>query len=90
PSNVPGEGLTKASDYEVYVRDRSPQARFTGRNYVLPRTGQAGVPLVSVNAPKLDVEVLRIGDRNLLPSLRSEEFLNQLSGSTARTIAEQK
>ena len=85
-----GESLLKAADYEIYVRDRAPQVRFTGRNYVLPRTGQAGVPLVSVNAAKLDVEVLRIGDRGLLPTLRSEDFLGQLSGSTARTIASEK
>ncbi|WP_298967050.1 alpha-2-macroglobulin [uncultured Methylobacterium sp.] len=85
-----GEVLLKSADYEIYVRDRAPQVRFTGRNYVLPRTGQAGVPLVSVNAPKLDVEVLRIGDRGLLPALRSEDFLSQLSGSTARTIAQEK
>ncbi|KQO85005.1 alpha-2-macroglobulin [Methylobacterium sp. Leaf90] len=89
PSSV-GENLLKSADYEVYVRDRSPQVRFTGRNYVLPRTGQAGVPLVSVNADKLDVEVLRIGDRGLLPALRSEDFLSQLSGSTAKSIADQK
>ena len=89
PSSV-GETLLKAADYEIYVRDRAPQVRFTGRNYVLPRTGQAGVPLLSVNAPKLDVEVLRIGDRGLLPALRSEEFLSQLTGATAQTIAEQK
>ncbi|GJD84714.1 alpha-2-macroglobulin family protein [Methylobacterium haplocladii] len=89
PSSV-GETLLKSADYEVYVRDRSPQVRFTGRNYVLPRTGQSGVPLVSVNAAKIDVEVLRIGDRALLPALRSEEFLGQLSGSTAKTIADEK
>ncbi len=89
PSAV-GESLLKAADYEIYVRDRAPQARFTGRNYVLPRTGQAGVPLLSVNAPKLEVEVLRIGDRGLLPALRSEEFLSQLSGASAQAIAEQK
>ncbi len=89
PSSV-GETLLKAADYEIYVRDRAPQARFTGRNYVLPRTGQAGIPIVAVNAPKLDVEVLRIGDRGLLPTLRSEDFLGQLSGSTAKGIAAQK
>ncbi|WP_342108805.1 alpha-2-macroglobulin [Methylobacterium sp. SI9] len=89
PSAV-GESLLKSADYEIYVRDRTPQVRATGRNYVLPRTGQAGVPLVSVNAPKLDVEVLRIGDRGLLPTLRSEDFLGQLSGATARTIAAEK
>ncbi|SFL47638.1 alpha-2-macroglobulin family protein [Methylobacterium pseudosasicola] len=89
PSTV-GESLLKSADYEIYVRDRAPQVRFTGRNYVLPRTGQAGVPLISVNAPKLDVEVLRIGDRGLLPTLRSEDFLGQLSGATARSIAAEK
>ncbi len=89
PSSV-GESLRKAADYDLYVRDRSPQARFTGRNYVLPRTGQAGVPLVSVNAPKLDVEVVRIGDRGLLPALRADEFLSQLSGSGLRTIARER
>ncbi|SDN01333.1 hypothetical protein SAMN05216360_10570 [Methylobacterium phyllostachyos] len=89
PSSV-GESLLKSADYEIYVRDRAPQVRFTGRNYVLPRTGQAGMPLVSVNAPKLDVELLRIGDRGLLPALRSEDFLGQLSGLNARTIASEK
>ncbi|WP_288584792.1 MG2 domain-containing protein, partial [uncultured Methylobacterium sp.] len=89
PSSV-GESLRKAADYDLYVRDRSPQARFTGRNYVLPRTGQAGVPLISVNAPKLDVEVVRIGDRGLLPALRTDEFLSQLSGSGLRTIVRER
>ncbi len=48
------------------------------------------MPLVSVNAPKLDVEVVRIGDRGLLPALRSDEFLSQLSGSGLRTIARER
>ncbi len=42
------------------------------------RTGQAGVPLVSVNAAKLDVEVLRVGDRGLLPACARRSFLSQL------------
>lgn len=89
PSAV-GEKLLKSADYDVYVRDRSAQVRFSGRNYVLPRTGQAGIPVTTVNAAKLDVEVLRVGDRSLLPTLRSEDFLSQLSGSTTRTIAQEK
>ena len=51
PSSV-GESLLKSADYEIYVRDRAPQARFTGRNYVLPSTGQEGIPVVSVNTPR--------------------------------------
>jgi uncharacterized protein YfaS (alpha-2-macroglobulin family) len=89
PSAV-GESLIKAVDYEVYVRDRAPQARFTGRNYVLPSTGQEGIPVVSVNTYKVDVEVYRIGDRNLLPTVRSYDFLGQLTRYSAAEIARDK
>jgi len=48
PSTVK-ETLPKSADFNIYVRDRKPFVRFTGRAYVLPRTGQRGIPLVSVN-----------------------------------------
>jgi len=85
PSDV-GENLLKTADYEIYVRDRSPQARFPGRNYVLPRVGQEGIPVLSVNADRLKVAVGRIGDRSLLPAVRSENFLGQLDTSEMRKI----
>ena len=89
PSSV-GEALLHSADYEIYVRDRAPQARFTGRNYVLPSTGQEGIPVVSVNTAKVDVEVYRIGDRNLLPTLRSSDFLGQITRYSAAEIARDK
>jgi uncharacterized protein YfaS (alpha-2-macroglobulin family) len=89
PSSV-GENLLKSADYEIYVRDRSPQVRFTGRNYVLPRVGQEGIPVVSVNTQRVDVEISRIGDRNLLPTVRSEDFLAQLEAYRARQIGNEK
>ena len=84
------ERLLNSADYEIYVRDRAPQARFTGRNYVLPSTGQEGIPVVSVNTAKVDVEVYRIGDRNLLPTLRSSDFLGQITRYSAAEIARDK
>ncbi|KUL92860.1 alpha-2-macroglobulin [Bosea sp. WAO] len=90
PSALPDEKLLKSADYEVYVRDRAPSVRFTGKNYVLPRTGQQGVPVVSVNADKLDLEVMRIGDRNLINSVHSEDFLSQLGSYSAGQIAADK
>ena len=78
PSST-GEALLKSADYELYVRDRSPHVHFTGKNYVLPRVGQEGIPVVSVNTRKIGIEIVRIGDRNLLPTIRSEDFLAQLS-----------
>ena len=64
PSSV-GENLLKDADYEIYVKDRSPQAHFAGRAYVLPRLGQLGAPLTTVNTSKVSVDVYRVGDRNL-------------------------
>lgn len=90
PSAIPDEILLKSADYEIYVRDRTPSVRFTGKNYVLPRTGQQGVPVVSVNADKLDLEVMRIGDRNLINSVHSEDFLTQLGSYSANQIASDK
>ena len=48
PSTV-HEALAKSADFTIYVRDRKPFVRFTGKAYVLPRTGQRGIPVVSVN-----------------------------------------
>ncbi|MFZ5270569.1 hypothetical protein ACOY8A_23675, partial [Enterobacter roggenkampii] len=50
PSTVK-ETLPKSAEFNIYVRDRKPFVRFTGRAYVLPRTGQRGIPVVSVNTP---------------------------------------
>lgn len=61
------------------MRDRAPQVRFVDRTYVLPKVGAAGIPVVSVNAAKVDIKVLRIGDRNIAPTVRSDDFLSQLA-----------
>ena len=89
PSSV-GEALLKAADYEIYVRDRSPQVRFTGKNYVLPRVGQEGIPVVSVNTQKVAIDILRIGDRSLLPTVRSEDFLSQLGAYKLKDLVNEK
>ena len=86
PSAV-GESLLKSADYEVYVRDRSPQAHFAGRAYVLPRQGQKGAPLVTVNTAKVSIDVYRVGDRNLLATVSRDDFLKPIDSSRAEEIA---
>jgi alpha-2-macroglobulin len=88
PSSV-GETLLKSADYEIYIRDRSPQVRFSGKNYVLPSIGQEGIPVISVNATKINVVINRIGDRSLLATVRSDDFLNQISAYRAGQISDQ-
>jgi alpha-2-macroglobulin len=88
PSAV-GEALLKSADYEIYVRDRSPQAHFAGRAYVLPRQGQKGAPLVTVNTAKVSIDVYRVGDRNLVATVNRDDFLKPIDSSRAEEIASQ-
>ena len=86
PSAI-GETLLKPVDLSVYVRDRSPSARFTGRNYVLPRTGQKGLPVVTVNTRELDIQLYRIGDRRLAHEVLDGAFgESRLAGYRAEEI----
>src|SRR5258708_572805 len=78
PSTVK-ESLPKSAEFNIYVRDRKPFVRFTGRAYVLPRSGQRGIPLVSVNTPSVSVQVFRIGDRNLINTVIGNDFQRALS-----------
>lgn len=76
--SVVKESLTNSADFNIYVRDRSPFARFVGKAYVLPRTGQRGIPVVSVNTPSIKVAIYRIGDRNLLDTITRQDFQTNL------------
>jgi hypothetical protein len=87
PSTV-GESLLRDANYDIHVRDRSAQARFTGKNYVLPRVGQEGLPVVTVNASRVAIDLYRIGERGLAPTLRGEDFLKQISGYRADKLAQ--
>src|SRR5947208_3024515 len=78
PSTVK-ESLPKSAEFNVYVRDRKPFVRFTSRAYVLPKTGQPGIPLVSVNTPAGTINVFRIGDRNLINTVIGGDFQRTLS-----------
>src|SRR5579871_176675 len=89
PSTVK-EGLPKSAEFNIYVRDRKPFVRFTGRAYVLPRTGQRGIPLVSVNTPAVSVDVFRIGDRNLINTVIDSDFQQQINRYSLSSLGEER
>src|SRR5207237_249800 len=89
PSTVK-ESLPKSAEFNVYVRDRKPFVRFTGRAYVLPRTGQRGIPLVSVNTPAVNINVFRIGDRNLINTVVDSDFQKTLSSYQLNDLGDEK
>ena len=89
PSTV-RESLPKSAEFNIYVRDRKPFVRFTGRAYVLPRAGQRGIPLVSVNTPAVLVNVFRIGDRNLINTVIDSDFQKSLSSYQLSNLGDER
>ncbi len=83
------ETLAKSAEFNIYVRDRKPFVHFTGRAYVLPRTGQNGIPLVSVNTPGVKIKIYRIGDRNLINTVLGGDFQGSLSSYSASTLGDE-
>ncbi len=59
-----GERLAKAETFPVELRDKPSLVRF-GNGLVLPRDSADGVPITTVNVARLDVKVIRVGDRLL-------------------------
>jgi uncharacterized protein YfaS (alpha-2-macroglobulin family) len=82
--------LPKAVELTVYIRDRSPLVRLAGRNYVLPRVGQQGIPIVSVNTKLVKASIYRIGDRRLAAEVLDGDFERQLQSYDLKRIADQK
>ncbi|VAW11093.1 PAN domain protein [hydrothermal vent metagenome] len=82
-----GEVLEKPVELTVYVRDRAPALRFTGSNYVLPRTGAKGIPIVTINTELVTLQITRIGERAMAQVIRNGRFLSQLNSYRAGEIA---
>ena len=72
--SVVHETLPKAADFAIYVRDRKPFVRFSTSAYVLPHSGQHGIPVVSVNTRSVAVEIYRISDRNLIATIIGDGY----------------
>lgn len=91
---LPGaDGVVLKADETQTVRvpDRPSMAAFRGSAYILPRLGGDGIPVASVNADRLDVNVYRIPDRALVPGKEGYPSLfSTLSPDAAEQVAEQK
>ncbi|KEJ90495.1 alpha-2-macroglobulin family protein [Sulfitobacter donghicola] len=74
-----GEVLHKDVPISLYVRDREPSVRFTGRSYVLPRSSLAALPIETVNLDRVELLLRRVSDRNLLRAIQDSYFGKPLS-----------
>lgn len=84
--SVVGEQLLKTSNLDVYVRDRSPSVRFSSNAYVLPKHGQQGLPLMSVNTDEAMLAIYRVGDRNLVSAVLDGQFQSSISSYDAEQL----
>ncbi len=69
-----GETLRRTVQIDAYVRDRSPSVRFVGRAYVLPRSAEASIPVVTTNLSEVQLGIYRIGERSLVPAIDDDLF----------------
>ncbi|MDF1608981.1 alpha-2-macroglobulin family protein [Hoeflea sp. YIM 152468] len=77
PSSV-DEVLEAPVQLSLYVRDRTPAARFSGSSFVLPAKSRLGLPLITINTPSADLKLYRVGDRALSQIITRSDFLRQL------------
>ena len=88
--SVVKETLAKSTEFTIFVRDRKPFVRFSGKAYVLPRTGQRGIPVLSVNTQAVTLSIYRIGDRNLVDTLLGYDFQRNLSRYQAERLGNER
>jgi uncharacterized protein YfaS (alpha-2-macroglobulin family) len=88
--SVVRETLAKSVDFTIFVRDRKPFVRFAGKAYVLPRSGQRGIPVLSVNTSAVVLLVYRVGDRNLIDTVLGYDFQRNLRPYEAERLANER
>jgi len=88
--SVVKETLAKSAEFTIFVRDRKPFVRFSGKAYVLPRTGQRGIPVLSVNTQAVTLSIYRIGDRNLIDTLLGYNFQRNVSRYQAERLGNER
>ncbi|MBV9815197.1 MAG: hypothetical protein JO229_05535, partial [Alphaproteobacteria bacterium] len=74
-----GERLLDTFTQRIVIPDRKPQLRFSGTGYVLPKQNTGGLPLTTVNVDKVKLRLLRVNERNLVPSIDAERLRMSLS-----------
>lgn len=83
-----GERIDNLVTLDVYVRDRSPNVRFTGSSYVLSRSHAKGIPVVTVNVGSVDVSVYRVTDAAISQLLRADTFNKPLSSGALERLTQ--
>jgi alpha-2-macroglobulin len=74
-----GEHMHEKFATRIVIPDRKPQIRFSGTGYVLPEQDTSGLPVTTVNVDKVKLRLLRVNERNLVPSIDAERLTMSFS-----------
>ncbi|WP_426956365.1 MG2 domain-containing protein [Muricoccus radiodurans] len=90
-AGMPGEagiGLRQDLPILVSMPDRQARIGFDSSAFILPRGGPARVAVATMNVPELELRLVRVTERNLLPLNRNTRLGDTLSGYEADEMAE--
>src|SRR5665213_520872 len=82
-----GEKTLASFKTNVVIPDRKPSISFAGTGYVLPRQGSAGLPVTTVNLDRVKLRILKVNERNLVPSLDAEKLTMSFGADDVDDVA---
>ena len=85
--SITGEKTLSDFKTNVVIPDRKPSISFAGTGYVLPREGSAGLPVTTVNLDRVKVRILKVNERNLVPSIDAEKLTMTFGSDDVDEIA---
>lgn len=85
-----GARTTAPETVPLSLAERPAYIGIVGSGFVLPREGTIGLPIETINLDRVEVQVLRIGDRALPTEARQLLASRQLYRWTVQSIAAQK
>jgi len=88
---LPGEDglrLNRDTALNIAMPDRAPRMAFDNRAFLLPRGQQARVPLALMNITAVQMRVIRVTERNLVPLARDWRLGDQLDSWIAQDLHE--
>ena len=91
-AGLPGEGgvnLRTETTVAVSVPNRRPRIAFDNRSYLLPRGQEPRIAVATINVSSLDIRVMRVGERGLVPLRRDWKPGDEMEGWTAMRLSEE-
>lgn len=85
--DAPASSLASDRIVLVDLPDAPPSVAFHGDGYVLAQDGDAVLPLATRNISSVDIQVLRIVDRNLIEQIRNTNLQEVMNGWSIEQIS---